>query len=307
MDTLPTELIAMIVSYSPTPWDYMSLLLSNSVFREAVSDDDRKKIKDGFAITVEEDKGCGKKFRMQRVKRYLCSPTPNGKRIDGTLSVYWIDQEHDSKEILIKTVPYVDGVKHGTKIVWNYNLFTDCFLNDDESPDLGIHQHVDYTTQYEKGLKHGTHQMWNRHALYKTGIYRQGKKVGRWRKMYRPSNISKTIFFADGIKHGGYIQKSTTMVTTGQYSQGKRDGLWCSRWNDVDKCNPGEYKGKLCAKGRFVLGKKHGTWRNWLSVPGSMKDRIFQSEYDNGSCIGETEVREKSPWNNISEWIGGVK
>lgn len=124
------------------------------------------------------------------------------------------------------------------------------------------------TTKYLNGDSEAKYEDVTNGIITESGVFKNGKKHGKWNSYYDNGEVLSRIFYDDGIFNGAYIfnHKNGTTWINGYYKNGLKDGDWYERDESQNRIFSGSYEmGNPIGihkyyndKGKLILEKHYG-------------------------------------------------
>ena len=126
----------------------------------------------------------------------------------------------------------------------------------------------------------GVFKKWHENGqLMIKGMYKDGKRCGKWYTWYRTGSLRSEGEYKDGKKEGIWRAWVYTgeLRSEGKYKNGEKEGVWKWWYHNLqldveeeykDGKRDGSYKewyrdGDPESEGMYVNGEKRGLWKNW--------------------------------------------
>lgn len=133
---------------------------------------------------------------------------------------------------------------------------------------------------YKDGLRHGPSLHFDMFGLVSEANYVEGKLDGFWRG-YEQGNLASEIFYKSGKAEGASFVRRKDFEMTGQYRNGKRDGVWLEK-------RPGKWEFVK----RFKDGLPDGIWER--KTKGGLGDLLLT--YEKGRLVSKLEDIKSLPY-----------
>ena len=126
------------------------------------------------------------------------------------------------------------------------------------------------------------------------GFYKNGKPVDKWLWYYDSGNILKEESYLKGVENGLIIEYSDSgnVIVSGQYIMGIKEGIWIYEMGDQKET------------GNYMDGKKNGIWQH-LYKNGNVN---FEGEFVDGEPNGKHKYYyESGKIKEEGSYVMGVK
>jgi antitoxin component YwqK of YwqJK toxin-antitoxin module len=257
------ELIAVVVSFLPTPKDYLNALLSASLFYKHLDAYTKEKIKEGFLVEVVEQDDSSSGNTKTSWKQF-----PNGRK-EGDYK-----QENSGARIVLKDYlsvfvadtiigSYVNNKRQGVMKGWDHGKlsFEIPFVDDEKT---GIAKHY-----YDTGM------LELKETLYKGE--RNGPLVG----FHENGQLMTKQMFIGGKSAGSWHQYHDNGVMFEKYTPRSDNSGRMEVWDE---------QGYLTKRYETTNGEKHGKMEKWH--PGSGKLKV-KATFENGKRVSTRVIGKK--------------